>query len=149
MSKTWGTPTWLFFHSFAEQISDECYEKNKREICELLRMVCFHLPCYDCRKHARQYTKYSLSANNIHSKQQLKEYFFNFHNSVNVRLNKNIFNDLDQYKYSKLENIVNMFCNVYAGKSVTRSFHEQMIRKNIINNIKKFINNNSSQFRWI
>ena len=60
MSKSWGEPLWYFFHSFSEHISEECYEKNKEEICTILKTICANLPCDDCTKHAKQYTRYSL-----------------------------------------------------------------------------------------
>lgn len=149
MSKTWGTPTWLFFHSLAEQISDECYEKNKVEICELLKIICNHLPCNDCRIHAIQYTKYTLNPKNVPDKESLKQYFFNFHNSVNVRLGKGLFNDYNIYKNSRLQNIFKNFSAAYCGRSITRSFNEQLSRKNIVKNVEVFLNKNKNNIKWL
>jgi hypothetical protein len=149
MSKTWGTPTWLFFHSLAEQMTDECYEKNKVEICDILKTICNHLPCNECRIHATQYTKYTLNPNNVPDKKSLKEYFFNFHNSVNVRLGKGLFNNFNQYKNARLENIFKNFSIAYTGKSITRNFNEQFIRKNIIKKVENFLNRNKHQIIWL
>ena len=32
MSKRWGTPTWLFFHSFAEKITENLFKKKEKSV---------------------------------------------------------------------------------------------------------------------
>ena len=102
MSKYWGTPTWYFFHSFAQHINSDFYIKNKTFICSMLKSICFNLPCEDCTKHAKQYTQNTLNGNYIKTKKDLQDYFFTFHNSVNVRNGKRRFNNYDMYRRSKL-----------------------------------------------
>lgn len=150
MSKSWGEPLWYFFHSFSEHISEECYEKNKEEICTILKTICANLPCDDCTKHAKQYTRYSLNPKNVPTKQALKDYFFTFHNSVNVRLRKPIFNDYDKYKNAKLRPIINNFIHVYGRNSnPIRGFHNTLSRNQIINTIKNFILRHKTSFTWL
>lgn len=150
MAKIWGSSTWLFFHSFAEHISDTCYQKNKENICSLIRSVCMNLPCHECTKHAKQYVKYSLSPRFIKTKDELKYYLFQFHNSVNIRLNKKQFQDYDKYKKSKLEPIFKNFSFYYAKNyNPIRGFQDTLNRINIINNIKHFLIQNKHQIRWI
>lgn len=150
MSKKWGTPTWYFFHSFAENISDDFYRKNKYEICNMLRSVCSNLPCYDCNKHSIQYTRNTLHGRFVPDKESLKNYFFTFHNSVNVRTGKSKFNNYDMYKQSKLSNIIHNFSrNFYSYRNPHRGFSDQLSRKHIINNIMTFMKQNSQHFVWI
>ena len=150
MSKEWGTPTWYFFHSFAEHINDDFYKANRNIICDLLRNICFNLPCEECTKHAVQYTKNTLQGRFLPDKESLKNYFFAFHNSVNMRTFKSEFHDYDMYKRSKLEGVINWFIQKYGSyRNPHRGFSDQMNRNNIIKELKQLIINNSSSFTWL
>lgn len=150
MSKSWATPTWYFFHTFAEHIDPIFYKKNANIICDLLKGICINLPCEECTKHATQYTRNSLQGKFIPNKELLKEYFFRFHNSVNVRLRKEIFTDYDMYKTMKLEQVTVDFINAYVGfRNPHRGFTDQMNRRNIIEKLKNLIVNNKESFTWL
>ena len=150
MSKYWATPTWYFFHSFAEHIDDDFYKANKFHICEMLRSICLNLPCYDCTLHATQYTKHTLSGKYIPDKESLKQYFFTFHNSVNMKTGKGKFTDYDMYKKSKLESITKLFVNNFAGsKNPQRGFSDSLNRSQKCKEITNFLANNSKYFKWI
>lgn len=150
MSKYWGTPTWYFFHSFAQHIDDDFYMKNRHHICNMLRSVCHNLPCEDCTKHSVLYTRNTLNGNYIKTKQDLQDYFYTFHNSVNVRNRRRKFSNYDMYKTSKLSPITQKFFGVYgrSGNPI-RGFSDQMNRNQIINNIKSFFKSNMNQFTWL
>ena len=49
MSKRWGTPTWLFFHSFAEKVTDNLFLNHTEECLLLLQNICHSLPCPYCK----------------------------------------------------------------------------------------------------
>ena len=46
----WSHPTWYLFHGMAEQISDNFFNKNKKEVLNLYSDICNNLPCPYCRK---------------------------------------------------------------------------------------------------
>ena len=150
MSKYWATPTWYFFHSFAEHIDDDFYKENKTIICDMLRGICLNLPCYDCTSHAVQYTKHTLLPKYVSDKERLKEYFFTFHNSVNMRTGKGQFTDYDMYKSSKLEYITKLFVNRFGGyKNSQKGFSDTLNRRRKCSEITDFLKNNSKYFRWL
>lgn len=150
MAKIWGSSTWLFFHSFSEHITNECYQDNKNEICSLIRSICMNLPCQDCTRHATQYVKNTLNPRFIRTKQELKDYLFQFHNSVNVRLNKRKFTDYNKYRYSKLEPIFKNFSYYYAKNyNPIRGFQDTLNRNKIINHIRDFLIKHKNEIRWI
>lgn len=150
MAKSWGTPTWYLFHSFAEHIDDEFYKLNANHVCNLLQQVCSNLPCEDCRQHAITFTRRTLNSRYIPTKEHLKQYFFDFHNSVNVRLNKPIFKNYDMYKLSKLKPIFENFMNEFAKNSnPLRGFQDQMVRKNILKRFIQFFKQNKDYFKWL
>ena len=150
MSKSWGTPTWYFFHSFAEHIDDDFYKVNKYIICDLLRSICSNLPCYDCTLHATQYTKHTLLGQYIPDKESLKQYFFAFHNSVNIKTGKEKFTDYNMYKKSKLQHIVKLFINKFCGyRNPHRAFADSLNRRIICDKITNLLRDNSSYFTWL
>ena len=150
MSKYWATPTWYFFHSFAEHIDEDFYKENRFKICDMLRNICLNLPCYDCTIHAVKYTKHSLSGKYISDKESLKQYFFTFHNSVNMKTRKGVFTDYDMYKKSKLEDITKLFVNRFGGyKNSERGFSDSLNRRTKCTELTNFLKNNSKYFRWL
>ena len=44
MSKRWGEPTWYFFHTFIEKITEEFYNKNSEKCIKIYKTICFNLP---------------------------------------------------------------------------------------------------------
>lgn len=99
MSKRWGEPTWYFFHTFIEKITPFRYSSIHVEIINIYETICKNLPCPLCRDHAMKYLK----GNNIKgmvTRDKMKMFLFNFHNDVNVRLNKSKqpIQMLEQYK---------------------------------------------------
>jgi hypothetical protein len=150
MSKQWGTPTWLFFHTFAEQISDELYQQHAREICNIYVSICKNLPCGYCTKHATQYVGRTLNPHYIHNKTQLKQYLFDFHNSVNVRNGKPIFTDYQIYKNAKLDKIFEYFRREYTrSTSPYTGFQDIMHRKNMVDLIHKFLMSHKDKIHWV
>lgn len=100
----WSVPTWFFFHGFAARIDEQFYKNNYKKIWNTIyKNICSNLPCPVCNYHANLYIS-NLNYNEINTKDKLIRYLFNFHNSVNKRLNKSIykFEDLDKYKYLKM-----------------------------------------------
>ena len=96
---TWGAPTWTFFHVLPEKLSNKNFIKNKDGIIRLITTICNNLPCPYCREHAAAYCKLLID-NKINTKDKLKNELFIFHNNVNKRINKKVFDKtiLDKYK---------------------------------------------------
>ena len=101
MSKArWSIPTWYLLHGIAEKIKEDYYKEHKEDIIKILKDICFiyHVHIVE---NAIQYLK-KQNFNLLKSKEQFKIFIYNFHNSVNKKLNKKIF-DKDILK--KYENI--------------------------------------------
>ena len=152
MTKIWGPPTWIFLHTFIEKMNDSFYVDNITTILNLIKDVCFNLPCLICMgeaDHARSYLKNIISTD-VPTKNHMKEFLFNFHNHVNERLHKPQFTNFNQYKRAKLNNIFKYFSVHYVASSTifTKRFLPEIVRKRIVKNIKSFLNDNSQHFRW-
>ena len=108
--KRWSHPTWYLFHGMAEQISEEFFNKNKKEVLEIYSNICNALPCPYCRKHAVMYIKKN-RIDKIKTKKELKSYLYTFHNSVSKRAKGRIEGEevLEKYKMMNVEVALALF----------------------------------------
>lgn len=86
----WGTPLWLSLHfiTFSYPTSNPS-EKTKREYKQFFKSVGNVLPCSYCRKSFKQFLKeMPLTSRVLSSRKNLVNWLFNFHNKVNVKLQK-------------------------------------------------------------
>ena len=110
--------------------------------------ICANLPCPDCSEHAFA-IMVNVKRDNIKTKKDLQMFFFDFHNSVNKRTNKPMFQESQMFKYQTAitRNIVYNFISILSRKYnniklLTNSFH----RDAAMNDFKKWIAHNSSKF---
>jgi hypothetical protein len=141
--KEWGNITWTLFHSIGESIKEDSFLVVKDTIIDLIKIICSNLPCPDCSEHAKILLQKSL-INNMQSKLHLQEFLRQFHNKVNVRLNKETFT-LEQvnekYKNPRINAIISNFIivfskQVYNQRLLMESFHRRQSMTKIINNLK-------------
>ena len=98
-SKIWGTYTWIFFHTLAEKIKEEHFESNRKDFINIIIKTCNHLPCPDCSEHATSTLK-KANLENIKTKKHFIEFLRQFHNIVNIKINK---------KEMSEESIINLY----------------------------------------
>jgi len=83
--------------------------------------VCyFHispLPCPECSNDASSLLK-SVNFNTIKNKEDFKVFLFNFHNSVNKKLNKPLYeySNLDKYNDVNMNALYNNLTRIYSHK---------------------------------
>jgi len=101
----WHQLTWIFLHSFAEKINEDMYIKNQGVCYNFLLNVYQHMHCNRCSIHSVIYLK--KNKENLSTKDKLINYLFEFHNNVNIKLSKNVFEKdiLEKYKCSNIDNI--------------------------------------------
>ena len=112
--KEWGNATWYLFHTLAEKIDEKYYLKNNKTFFEIINLICKHLPCPTCAEDSTDILK-NVNLNAINTKENLKQFFFEFHNKVNKKLGKQIFEVeiLSKYKLARTQNIIINFLNKY------------------------------------
>jgi hypothetical protein len=91
MVKEWAMPTWVFLHAWAHSIPEAFYQKNVRSIISILKDICMHLPCPTCAEHATKYLNLFLTEGRVPTADAFRTMMWQFHNAVNLRLNKSIF----------------------------------------------------------
>jgi hypothetical protein len=146
--KEWGNATWYLFHTLSFKMKDQYFDELKNDFLNICLNICTNLPCPDCSDHAVAIMK-NLNRDNIKTKKDLQLFFFDFHNSVNRRTKKPIFNENQMFMYHKAvtKNIVFNYITILSKKYnniklLTNSFHRDMS----MNEFKKWISHNSNKF---
>lgn len=147
MTKQWGPITWFFLHTFSEKIHENAFEKNKIIYLNLLYNLCTNLPCPMCSNHAKIYL-ISNNFKNINNKNELRIFFWNFHNNVNMRLNKKYQNIsiLKIYFYGNFQKIISIFKNKLLNGGFSLNFINSMEKVKNVNNLISTIYRNKSHF---
>ena len=101
----WGPITWFFLHTLSVKMSKEHYFKVKNDLFKYIKQLCYCLPCPMCANHA---THYISKLNAPNSKDDFIKFLIDFHNSVNVKLNKPLFSHDQICKYKNV-NLVLVF----------------------------------------
>ena len=110
-NQLWGPITWTFFHVLIEKVKEESIPYIKHIIIHIIKIICNVLPCPVCREHSSRllanYKHYGL----LTTKVQLKRWLWEFHNVVNKKLKKPVFqySDLDKYKNYHLNDIFRLW----------------------------------------
>jgi sulfur relay (sulfurtransferase) DsrC/TusE family protein len=114
----WGSITWLLFHSFAEKINEEHFAGIKDRFITFIKDTCFNLPCPICSNHALEVLKQS-NMNLINTKADMIEFLRQFHNIVNIKLDKPIIDKnyvITHYKNVNLIAVIRQFVKAYSHK---------------------------------
>lgn len=114
----WGQPTWFFFHTLAEKVKEEHFNKIRFELFSFIKQICNNLPCPDCARHATKYMN-GINFHAILNKEQFKVMLFNFHNEVNIQKKYDTFDyaDIVKYKSAVTINIVSHFFHHFNKKT--------------------------------
>ena len=129
---TWGNNVWYLFHTIAEKIKDDEFNNIKDDIFFVIKTVSTNLPCPECSSDANALLN-KVDFNNIKNKDDLKTFVFNFHNQVNKKLNKPMFDKelLDtKYANASIHSLYNNFFIIFSSNSnvpqlMSASFHRQ------------------------
>ena len=150
MINNWGYYIWIFLHNFANKIDNDYFCKNKNFVIDTIKLICISLPCYLCSDHAKlKFNNYNF--NTIKEKNDLKKFLFDFHNHINKKLNKQVYDLSVLNKYDNCD--FNISCNNYFkiidinndnnnnSKLMLHKFHNKNNLNNIKSNIKKIFYN--------
>jgi hypothetical protein len=146
---SWGQPTWLFFHTLAEKVKEESFPIVYKELLQTIYSICVNLPCPECAGHAKTYLD-SHRFLAITSKQQLKQFLFQFHNVANEKKNTPLMkpDELDaKYSLANTKNIVLLFFNTFEKKNNSiRLLADDIHRQRLTSSMKQWMNTNIGHF---
>ena len=143
----WGPPTWTLFHTLIEKIKEDSFNQIGPQLFSYIFRICGYLPCPDCSRHAIQFLS-RVESKSLSSKIEMKNLFYIFHNAVNKRKNKPLFNyeKIDNYKNFNLITCFNNFVAIYHTKGNMKLLAETFQRKLIIGEFKKWLELNFKHF---
>jgi len=130
--ETWGNNIWYLFHTIAHKIKETEFSNVKNDLIYLINIISSNLPCPECSSDAAAILN-KVNYNTINSKEDFKKFLFNFHNHVNKKLNKPIFEyeNLDKkYENANIKSLYNNFNIIFSSNSnvpqlMSVSFHRQ------------------------
>lgn len=142
MIENWGPYTWYMFHTLAYKIKDEYFDEHKDEFFQILHKIACNLPCPYCSKHATGYFK-KFDKRSIQTKNDIIQFLFRFHNDVNERLKKPIFDESqleDTYKKVNTIQCVNIFVNRFnIATNHGMEFHKSLASKHVLASYQNWI----------
>ena len=143
----WGPPIWRFFHILAENIHEEDYNRLIPQIFYFIKRICLYLPCPDCSEHATKFLS-KIKPSEISNKKEFKNMLYLFHNMVNAKKRKPLFDysNLNIYKNVNIFITFNQFASVYNTKGNMKTLTESFQRQIIIKDLKQWITNHAASF---
>ena len=143
----WGPPIWLFIHSLVFKLKDEMYVYVGIQLFNMIKRITSYLPCPECSQHAVNFLS-GINTNTIKTKQELIRVLYLFHNSVNVRKNKPLYNfsDLNKYESVNLQEAYNNFRKVYHNRGNMNLLAESFQRDLILKDLKIWLSHHSNKF---
>jgi len=108
----WRNITWIMLHTYTVKIKTDIVISNINDIKKFLYLVINNLPCTFCVQKSNKY--FTQHIKSIIDKPSLILFMYNFHNMVNLELNKQQFDYLliDRYYLTKRKEIFNLFNNL-------------------------------------
>jgi len=143
----WGPAVWTLFHTLIEQLNDGAFATVAPQMYAQFVKICRLLPCPECAQDATQFLARN-PYSNIRSKEQFRNLFYIFHNWVNAKKRKPLFNYSNVFNYSKYNIIVviNRFISVYHTKGNMKMLNESFQRQLTLNSFKGWITSVISAF---
>jgi hypothetical protein len=132
--EVWGPAVWTLFHTFAEKINDEAYPYVSHSLFKMIVRICKFLPCPECSNDASNFLA-KIKMSDMKNKTEFRNMFYLFHNYVNAKKRKRLFNSANMHIYGKyrLIDVVNNFISKYHTKGnmklLTESFQRQLVIK--------------------
>jgi hypothetical protein len=135
--EVWGPAVWTLFHTLAEKLNPNAYNQVIPSFFGIILQICRVLPCPDCSRDASNFLA-KIKLSDYKTKDEFKNMLYLFHNYVNAKKRKPLYNYANMDKYSKMNIIfvVNNFISKYNTrgnmKLLTESFQRSFVIKNFI-----------------
>lgn len=105
----WGPHYWTFFHLLSIKYPDNSGHIDRAMMIELINSIVYILPCSTCTRHFKKNLKdFPIENEDLESKETLISWFIDFHNVVNISLNKRVLS-----KTSALDRVYSIHSSYY------------------------------------
>ena len=136
--EVWGPAVWTLFHTLAEKIDENAYPHLINSVFNIIVRICRFLPCPECAKEASSFLA-KINIKNYKTKLEFKNMLYLFHNYVNAKKRKPLFDYtyINNYKNLNLIYVIKNFISKYNTKGnmklLTESFQRSILIKDFIN----------------
>jgi len=145
--EVWGPPVWSLFHTLAERMNDNMYHMIAPQLFQQIVEICKYLPCPACAKDATHFLG-KVKFKDIKNKTEFKNLIYLFHNYVNAKKHKPLFNhaNINMYKHFKLGATINKFIIAYSTKGNMNLIGESFRRDMVLKNFKQWLHHHIRAF---
>lgn len=143
----WGPPIWTLFHTMANKVSETKFPLIKNALFSYIKSICSNLPCPTCSAHAKTFLS-QINFSKINDKSTFQHFLFTFHNVVNKRKEKPVFDVelLSNYSKVNLLSAFNNFAAVYKTKGNMKLLADSFHRTQVLTSFRKWFQANASSF---
>jgi hypothetical protein len=135
--EVWGPAVWRLFHTLIEKMNPNAYPKVIGPMFSIIIKICKVLPCPECSRDASNFLA-KIKLSDYKTKDDFKNMLYLFHNWVNAKKRKQLFNysNINIYANMYLPNIINDFIAKYNTKGnmklLTESFQRGFVIKDLL-----------------
>jgi len=136
--EVWGPAVWILFHTLIEKMNPDVYPYVIRSMFGAIVRICRFLPCPDCSRDASNFLA-KIHLKDYKTKDEFKNMMYLFHNWVNAKKRKPLFNyaNINMYANLHLPFVINNFIAKYNTKGnmklLAESFQRSLVVKDFIN----------------
>lgn len=142
--EVWGPPIWTLFHALSSQLNNPDLIKP---LFTYIQRICRFLPCPECSEDATTFLR-NVRLTDLKTVEDLSKTLYLFHNHVNRKKKKTLYNysDMSKYKSYNLIAVFRNFIRVYNTRGNMNMITEDFQRNMIIADFKKWLGTNISSF---
>jgi hypothetical protein len=138
--QTWGPPIWTFFHTLAEKMNEKYFIHLKSPVFNIIKLISRNLPCPKCAMEASNFLA-KINIDKIKNKQEFINLIYMFHNYVNKKNKKPLFNHqkLNIYNSMNIYIVFNNFVRVFHTRGNMQLLTESFQRGLAVKELKKWL----------
>jgi len=135
--EVWGPAVWTLFHTLIEKMNPDAYPYVIQSTFGMIIRICRVLPCPECSRDASNFLA-KINLKDYKTKTEFKNMLYLFHNWVNAKKRKPLFNYANMNKYANLylPFVINNFIANYNTKGnmklLAESFQSSILVKEFI-----------------
>jgi len=145
--EVWGPAVWTLFHTLIEKMNPDAYPYVIQSTFGMIIRICRVLPCPECSRDASNFLA-KINLKDYKTKTEFKNMLYLFHNWVNAKKRKPLFNYTNMNKYASLylPFVINNFIANYNTKGNMKLLAESFQRSFIVKDFISWFKTNSRVF---
>jgi len=145
--EVWGPAVWTLFHTLIEKMNPDAYPYLIQSLFNIIVRICKVLPCPECSKDATIFLA-KINIKDYKTKLEFKNMLYLFHNWVNAKKRKPLYNYANMNKYANLylPLVINDFIAKYNTKGNMKLLTESFQRTFVVKDLIKWFKANSRAF---